>query len=170
MGLLSLCLKIFFVRIVEVSLGTLVTVLTVKNKRIIATILGFIDVIIWFLVVREALMTNIKSIWIALCYAGGYAIGTFLGTTLSNKLINGKMSMQVILDDLPREKIDIIRNEGYAVSQIDCTGKDDSKKIMLFIELDNKKLNNLQTIIKKIDKNAFMIVNETKHVVNGFFK
>lgn len=170
MGLLSLCLKIFFVRIIEVSLGTIVTVLTVKNKRIIATILGFIDVIIWFMVVREALMTGVKSIWIALSYAGGYAIGTFLGTTMSNKLINGKISMQVILDDLPKEKIDIIRNKGYAVSQVDCTGKDNSKKLMLFIEVDNKKVDDLQTIIKKIDKNAFMIVNETKHVVNGFFK
>lgn len=170
MSLLSLCLKIFFVRIIEVSLGTIVTVLTVKNKRIIATILGFIDVIIWFMVVREALMTDVKSIWIALSYAGGYAIGTFLGTTLSNKLINGKISMQVILDDLPKEKIDIIRNKGYAVSQVDCTGKDNSKKLMLFIEVDNKKVDDLQTIIKKIDENAFMIVNETKHVVNGFFK
>lgn len=170
MGLLSLCLKIFFVRIIEVSLGTIVTVLTVKNKRIIATILGFIDVIIWFMVVREALMTDVKSIWIALSYAGGYAIGTFLGTTLSNKLINGKISMQVILDDLPKEKIDIIRDKGYAVSQVDCTGKDNSKKLMLFIEVDNKKVDDLQTIIKKIDENAFMIVNETKHVVNGFFK
>ncbi len=168
--LLSLCLKIFFARIVDVSLATFVTVLTVKSKRGVATILGFIDVIIWFLVVREALNTKIDSIWIALSYAAGYAVGTFIGTTLSNVLINGKISVQVILDYLANDQIDSIRNEGFAVSQIECTGKDNTKKLMLFIEVDKKSLNTLKKIISKIDNNAFMVINETKLVENGFFK
>lgn len=170
MKILSICLIIFFARIVDVSLSTIVTVLTVKSKRVLATILGFIDVIIWFLVVREALTTNIKSIWIAISYAAGYAIGTFIGTTLSNKLINGKVSMQVILDEKNEEKINEIRDKGFAVSQVNCTGKDNTNKLMLFIELDKKHLDDLKNIINKIDENAFMVINETKYVVNGFFK
>ncbi len=170
MKILSICLIIFFARIVDVSLGTFVTILTVKAKRVLATLLGFIDVIIWFLVVREALTANAKSIWIAISYALGYAIGTFIGTTLSNKLINGKISMQVILDEKNKEKINDIRDKGFAVSQVSCTGKDNTNKLMLFIELDKKHLNDLKNIINKIDENAFMVINETKYVVNGFFK
>lgn len=170
MGLLSMCLKIFFARIVDVSLATFVTVLTVKGKRGIATIIGFIDVIIWFLVVKEALNTEIKSMWIAFSYAGGYAFGTFIGTTLANKLINGKISVQVVLDDEMKDKVEQIRDDGFAVSQVDCTGKEGVKKLMLFIEVDKKHLDSLKSTINKIDKNAFMIVNETKYVVNGFFK
>ena len=170
MGILSLCIIIFLARIVDVSLATFVTVLTVKGKRGIATILGFIDVIIWFLVVKEALNTDIKSIWIALSYAGGYALGTFIGTTLSNKFIKGKISVQVVINENDKDKVKIIRDKGFAVSQINCTGKDDVKKLMLFIEVDKKYLDNLKKIINSIDKDAFMIVNETKYVVNGFFK
>lgn len=170
MNLYSLCFKIFFFRIIDVSLGTFVTVLTVKNKRTIATIVGFIDVLIWFFVVKEALNTNETSILIALSYAFGYAFGTFIGTTLSNKLINGMISVQVVLDKLPKRKIDEIRNNGYAVSQIDCVGKDNSKKIMLFIEVSKKNFNNLKSIIKNIDDKAFIVVNDTRYVVNGFFK
>lgn len=170
MGLLSMCLKIFSARIVDVSLATFVTVLTVKGKRGIATIIGFIDVIIWFLVVKEALNTEIKSMWIAFSYAGGYAFGTFIGTTLANKLINGKISVQVVLDDEMKDKVEQIRDDGFAVSQVDCTGKEGVKKLMLFIEVDKKHLDSLKSTINKIDKNAFMIVNETKYVVNGFFK
>lgn len=166
----KLCFKIFFFRIVDVSLGTFVTVLTVKNKRLIATILGFIDVLIWFFVVKEALNTNSSSIFIALSYAFGYALGTFIGTTLSNTLINGMISVQVVLDNKYISEINKIRAEGYAVSQIDCLGKDNSKKIMLFIEVGKKNLNNLKAIIKKIDNKAFIIVNDTRYVVNGFFK
>ena len=168
--LLSLCLKIFFARIIDVSLATFVTILTVKGKRIKATILGFIDVIIWFLVVKEALNTDIKSIWIALSYAGGYAFGTFIGTTLSNNFIKGKISIQVVLKYVSKKEINIIRDNGYAVSQIECTGKNNEKKLMLFIEVDKKHLNNLKNIIKQIDNNAFIVINETKYVENGFFK
>lgn len=170
MEIFILCIKIFIVRIIDVSLATCVTVLTVKNRRLIATILGFIDVLIWFLIVKEALNTELQSIWIAFSYAGGYACGTFVGTTLSNILIKGKISVQVILNHISKDTIDIIREEGYAVSELECKGKDNTRKTMLFIEVDKKNLNNLNKVIKEIDKNAFIVANETKFVSNGFFK
>lgn len=170
MELFILCIKIFIARIIDVSLATFVTILTVKNKKIIATIIGFIDVIIWFLVVKEALNTSANSIWIALSYAGGYAIGTYTGTTLSHLLISGKVLVQVILNCDCKNKIDEIRNKGYAVSQVNAKGKNNADKLMLFIEVDKKHINNLSNIIKKIDNKAFIIVNETKYVENGFFK
>ena len=156
MGLLKICVTIFLARIVDVSLGTFVTVLTVKNKRMLATVIGFFDVIIWFLVVKEALNTNIKSLWIALSYAGGYAVG------------KGKVSVQVIMDD--KNKISKITDSGYAFSKVECTGMDNKRKQMLFIEVDKRHLDDLKKIINTIDKNAFMVINETKYVVNGFFK
>ena len=170
MNILRMCIIIFFARVIDVSLATFVTVLTVKGKRALATIIGFIDVLIWFLVVKEALNTDIKSIWIAFSYAGGYALGTFIGTTLSNKLIDGKISAQVIINSDSINEVEKIRKAGFAVSQIDCTGKDNAKKLMLFIELDKKYLDDLKDIINKIDKDAFMVINETKYVLNGFFK
>ena len=168
--LTMLCVKIFFVFFIDVSLATLVTVFTVKSKRLTATLLGFIDVIIWFLVVKEALNTDITSLWITFSYASGYAVGTFIGTTLANKLINSKISMQVILNHVSKSKIEKIRKAGYAVSQVDCTGKNNTKRLMLFIEVDKKHLQNLKSIITSIDKSAFMVINETKFVENGFFK
>ena len=170
MNIYNLCLQIFLFRIVDVSLGTFVTILTVKNKGVIATIIGFIDVLIWFLVVKEALNTNQESILIAISYAGGYAVGTYVGTFLSNILINGKLSVQVISNYLSKKNIDTIRDNGYAVSEIECIGKDNDKKTMLFIEVDKKRLKYLNKIIKSLDKHAFIVANETKLVENGFFK
>lgn len=169
MNLLLLCLNIFVVKIIEVSLNTIVTVLTVKNKKVFATILGFIDVLIWFMIIKEALSSNNNSLWLALAFASGHAIGTYLGTILSDKLINSKLLMQVIIDEKYDYKIDEIRNNGYAVSKTNCVGKDEVNKILLFIELDSRNLNRLKTIINDIDNNAFIVINETKYVVNGFF-
>ena len=87
MELLFLCLKIFFIRICDVSLGTVRMIVTVKGKTLLASLIGFIEVLIWFLVVKEALNTDSTSIFVALSYAGGYATGTLVGGTLSKKFI-----------------------------------------------------------------------------------
>lgn len=41
---------------------------------------------------------------------------------------------------------------------------------MLFIEIDKKRISGLRQLIKKLDPKAFMVVNETKYVQNGYFK
>ena len=87
MEVLFLCIKIFVVRILDVSLGTCRTVMVVKGKTLYATIIGFIEVFIWFLIVREALNTDVESIWIAISYSLGFATGTYLGGIISKKLI-----------------------------------------------------------------------------------
>ena len=41
---------------------------------------------------------------------------------------------------------------------------------MIFIEIDKKRFNDLKRLIKSLDKKAFIVVNETKFVQNGYFK
>ncbi len=90
-----LVIKIFFARIVDVSLGTYKTLLTVKGKIILPTVVAFIEVIIWFYVAREALIVNEKSILIPISYASGYAIGGLIGSIVSNKLINSVLEVKI---------------------------------------------------------------------------
>jgi len=171
MELLYLCLKVFFVRIMDVSLGTTRTIVMVKGKTKLASLIGFVEVLIWFLVVKEALNTDINSIWIAISYAGGFATGTFIGGFLSNKFIKGTFGVQVILSNSSDEIVNIIRKEGYAVSVIDVKGQEQNKdKYMLFIEIDKRNFNHLRDLIKSLDERAFIVVNETRMVQNGYFK
>ncbi len=169
MQLFGLCIKIFFVRILDVSLGTLRTMITVKGKILYASMVGFIEIFVWFLVVKEALNTDQTSIWIAISYSLGFATGTYIGGLLSKKFISGNLSVQVITDNAYPDMVDKLRNEGYGVTVIDVEGKDkEQEKNMLFIEISNKSFNHLQKIVKQIDHDAFVVVNETKYVLNGF--
>ena len=169
MELLLLCLKIFFVRILDVSMGTLRTVVTVKGKNLYASMIGFFEMFIWFLIVKEALNTTETSIWIAVAYSLGFATGTYIGGTLSKKLISGNLSVQIITNKAYPDMVNTLRNEGYGVTVMDVEGKNkDQEKYMLFIEINNKSLNHLQHLVKKIDNYAFIVVNETKYVQNGF--
>lgn len=169
MELLLLCIKIFFARILDVSLGTLRTVITVKGKSLYASLVGFIEIFVWFLIVKEALNTNETSIWIAVAYSLGFATGTFIGGILSQKLITGNLSVQIITNKAYPDMVNTLRNEGYGVTVMDVEGKNtEEEKYMLFIEINNKSLNHLQHLVKKIDNDAFIVVNETKYVQNGF--
>ena len=67
--------------------------------------------------------------------------------------------------------INRIRLEGYGVSVVDVKGREDHvDKYMLFIEIDKKRISGLKLLIKRLDPKAFMVVNETKYVQNGYFK
>ena len=171
MTLFYLCLKIFFARIIDVTLGTLRMVHTVKGKTLRAGIIAFVEVFIWFIIAREALNNGVSSIWIAIAYAGGYATGTLLGTFISNRFINTLISVEVITTKATSENIEKIRLEGFGVSVVNTTESlSDKQNTILFITLNSKHLEDLKRIIRHIDKNAFMVINESKVVQNGFIK
>jgi len=169
--LLLTCLKIFAARIVDVSLGTLRTVFFVKGKTFEPFIIAFFEVLIWYAVAREALNTDGNAVLVAISYAGGYATGTFIGSKLSKILVKGVVGVQIIVKENSNELINKLRNAGYAISIIELKNDYEGKnKDMLYIQVNNNKLKELTKIIKEYDDNAFIVVNETKIVQNGFIK
>lgn len=171
MTLFLLCLKIFFVRIIDVSLGTIRTLITVKGRTLLASMVGFVEVFVWFVIVKEALNTNETSLWVAIAYSLGFATGTYIGGMVSNRFIKGNFGVQVVTSNNNHTLIDLLREQGYAVSVIDVKGQDiEQEKYMLFIEIDKNHFSHLKKLIHQIDSKAFIVVNETKYVQNGYIK
>lgn len=168
MTLFILCTKIFFARILDVSLGTLRTIITVKGKDLLAACIGFFEICIWFTIVREALNTDETSMFVMLSYAAGYATGTYIGGVISKKVIRGTVSMQIITAN--HNLVNVIRDNGYAVSVMNIKGQEEIDKYMLYIEVNNKSYDRLMNLVKNNDSKAFIVVNETKFVQNGFIK
>lgn len=170
MELLILCLKIFCGRLIDVSLSTMQTMYLVKGRRALATIFGFIDVFIWFLVVREALNTNLTSIWIAIAYAGGYAAGTYVGSSISKRVIKGTVSIQVITKNTKEKVTKAICEAGYSASIVECKGVySDDNSYMIYAQVDNKKIKDFKKLVTDKDPNAFITITESKENMNGYF-
>ena len=170
--LIYICIKIFLARIVDVSLGTIRTVLVVKGKNVTPAIVAFFEVLIWFYAAREALSTEIDSILIPIFYSGGYAAGTYIGTFISNHFVEGLIGVQVIIrEPLISKMIKSIRDAGFGVSVIDLKNTHEkTKKDMLIIHLNKSKLKRLTRIIRKNDPDAFVVINENKYIQNGLIK
>mgnify|MGYP004614988543 CR=1 FL=1 len=165
MNLFFMCLKIFFARLIDVSLGTFRTINTVKGKDLYAALIGLVEITVWFLVVKEALSTDNNSAFIVLSYSLGFSIGTYIGGKISKIFIKTTLEVQVILSNKNDELVNEIKRNGYGISVLDIQGN----KYMLYIEIKDHSLNKLKSIINKYDKRAFIVVQETKYVENGYF-
>ena len=168
MTLFLLCIKIFCARLIDVSLGTFRTINTVKGKDFIAALIGIVEITVWFLVVKEALNTNNNSLWIVVSYALGFSVGTYIGGKISKVFIKSNLEVQIILSSKNDDIVNRVREEGYGVTAIEVKGSKDVK-YMLYIQIKDKSLEHLKNLIKKLDNKAFIVVNETKYVENGYF-
>ncbi len=168
--MLFTCLTIFLARIVDVSISTFRTLLMVRKKSFVIPILAFFEVFVWFIAARKALNTEVNSLLIPICYSLGYATGTFIGGYLSRLLMKDINSIEVITYRNNYKLIDALRNKGYAVSVIELKDNLEEDKDMLRIDVKSTKTNEVTKFIKKKDKDAFIVVKDTKYVYNGYIK
>lgn len=166
--MLFLCIKIFFVRILDVSLGTIRTIMTVKNKNLIASIIGFVEITIWFLVVKEAINTESNSIFIVLSYALGFSTGTYIGGIISYRYIKGYVTVHIITSN--KTLAEKLRENKYGVTKLKIDGLKQDDKEMLIVQISNKRTEELKLLISKTDPKAFLVISDTKYIQNGFIK
>lgn len=162
-----LCIKIFLVRILDVSLGTIRTIITVKEKNLIASLIGFVEILIWFLIAREAINDSNNSILVAISYALGFATGTYIGGIFASKLINTNLTVQVISEKADK-LIEILKQYNYGITVLNINNSNNSFSKMLALEINMKRLKNLKELISSVDDKAFVTINETKYVYNGY--
>lgn len=157
--MLILCLKIFVSRILDVSLSSVRTMFIVKCNKIVASLIAFVEIFIWFYAAKEALVTNIDSIFIVISYALGYATGTFIGTLINERFVSGTFSLKVILNKIDNKNYQYLNDICYDISKIKL-----DRQEMLFIDVDKRKYNECLNYINKIDINAKVSVSDAKIV------
>ncbi|MEG0750429.1 MAG: DUF5698 domain-containing protein [Oscillospiraceae bacterium] len=168
--ILIVCLQVFFCRILDVSLGTVRTVLTVQSKPAYASLIGFIETLLWFLVVRQALAVESSGIYTAIAYASGFAAGTFIGGLIARRFVRGDVTVQIVTTDRNDKLVSAIRVAGFGATVVDVRGSDyGCEKYMIFCEISSARLDELKRIVGKYDTQAFIMGQETKYVYNGFF-
>lgn len=168
-AILLSCLKIFFCRIMDVTLGTIRTMLTVKGQKVFASLMGFCEVFIWYVVVKDAMTAEGPVLPIAIAYAAGFATGTFIGSFISGKVIKGKVIVQVITSGRDKSLLDAIRDDGFAITVIDVAASEYSgEKYMVLANVENNQLHHFQEFVRERDPKAFIFVQESKSTIGGY--
>lgn len=159
-------LLIFGLRLTDVPIGTLKTVLMVRGMRTGATLLGLLEVTIWLMAMGKV-MGQLDNPWNIAGYALGYSAGTWLGMWLESRLAIGSVEVHTISMTKSNEVADTIRAFGYGATQFQAYGQSGPLCIVGTIA-DRKHLDGLLNQIRAVDPSAFVTVDETKQVLGGY--
>lgn len=162
---------IFFAKIIEVSFSTIRLVYINKGERVKGAILGFVEIMIWLVVVSSVLNNITEDPIKVFIYAAAFSLGNYLGVTIESKIAVGLASIQVVVDKKDGEILaDALRDQGYGVTIIEGKGKSESIKNLLFIQLKRKKIPAAIKLIKEYNPEAYITINDIKTMLGGYIK
>lgn len=158
---LILAAVIFVARIIDVSLGTLRTILVFRSYRILAALIGFFEVLIW-LIAAGKVIQNLDTWYLAVAYAGGFASGNIAGIWLESKLAMGSELVRVVSENRDIELANRLREDGYPVIELTGRGRKAVPVEVLLVVEKRRKLGRLLRQINQIDPDAVYTISDVK--------
>ena len=160
-------LIIFLTRILDVTLGTLRIIFISRGKKLIAPLLGFVEVLIWITVVSQ-IVSGAHNFVAYIAYAAGFATGNYVGMWIEEKLAIGTLVMRVILARDAQALIDNLRSAGFGVTHVDAQGST-GPVILVYTVFMRKELDRVMSIIDATSPKSFFTIEELRSVQEGIF-
>ena len=160
-------LLIFLARILDVSLGTIRLIFISKGVKYLAPLIGFFEVLIWLLAIGQ-IMKNLNNVVCYIAYGGGFALGTFLGIFIEEKLSIGMVLVRIITQRDATELISFLQLKGYGVTRVNAEGAYGDVMI-LFSIIRRTDLKEVVDVITKLDPKAFYSIEDVRFVSEGIF-
>jgi len=158
---------IFFARVIDVSMGTIRVIFVSRGLKYLAPIVGFFEILIWLLAIGQ-IMKNLSNPLCYVAYAGGFAMGNFIGIHIAEKLSLGVVMIRVVTTKDATQLVDFLRTENYGVTSVDGQGTSGQVKVVFTI-VPRREVRSVGELIKKFNPNAFYSIEEVGHVKRGIF-
>jgi uncharacterized protein YebE (UPF0316 family) len=159
---------IFAARVVNMAMDTLRFMLTIRGKTALSWILGFLESIIFVLVISSVL-TNLENPLNIIGYSAGFATGNVLGMKIEKRLAIGYTHFHIISKNRSTEIADALRDAGYGVTEIPARGKETSF-MLIDCAVRRKESDEVEALTLKIDPDAFITVEEITPRRSGIWR
>ena len=164
---LILPILIFIARTCDVTLGTLRNVFISKGLRSIVPFVAFFEVLIWLISIR-IIMQQLDNIMTYLGFAGGYAMGTFVGLSIERRLALGNQVLRIITPKESSSLITAMQKHNMGVTVIDGHGAKGPVKI-IFTIIKRKDLELIQNLINEHAPKSFYSIEDVRSTAQGVF-
>jgi len=164
---LVLPLLIFVARILDVSMGTIRVIFISRGFKYLAPVIGFFEVLIWLLAIGQ-IMKNLSNPACYIAYGGGFAMGTFVGICIVDKLSLGVVLVRVLTRKDSKELIESLKSANYGVTSIDGEGTYGQVKV-IFTIIPRREVRSVVELVKKFNPQAFYSIEEIGFVEKGVF-
>ncbi|HYH03608.1 MAG TPA: DUF2179 domain-containing protein [Bacillota bacterium] len=160
-------LLIFLARICDVTIGTIRIIFVSRGQKIFASLLGFCEVLIWLVAIGQ-IMKNLNNFACYIAYAGGFALGNYIGIALEAKLAMGVVLVRIITRHDGNELIAYLKEAGYGVTSIDAKGAIGPVHVVYTV-IKRTALAEVVEIIHRFNPKAFYSVEDIRTVKEGVF-
>ncbi|MDN7023546.1 DUF2179 domain-containing protein [Methanoculleus sp. FWC-SCC1] len=167
LSLIILPVAIFFARICDVTVGTMRIIFISRGMKLIAPVLGFIEVFIWIVAIGQIFqdVTNPVNYF---AYAGGFAAGNYIGMVIEERLAMGLTLVRIITQRDATNLISHLRGSGYGVTVIDAQGKIGPGKI-IFTVIKRKNIPAVVDAVHQYNPKAFYSIEDVRNAYEGTF-
>lgn len=158
---------IFFMRITDVSIGTLRIMMVAKGRKLIAPALGFVEILIWLYAISN-IVQNADNVWFYLAYGAGFAAGNYLGILVEERLAIGIGMVRVVTRQRATGLIGALRSAGYGVTTVVGEGADGPVDI-IYTVVRRAEVPAVIEEIHRFNPRAFYVVEDVRSasVVHG---
>jgi uncharacterized protein YebE (UPF0316 family) len=155
-------LLIFCARIMDVSLDTLRIIFINRHLKTFAAFIGFFEVMIWLLAIRQVFQ-NLGNPLCFIAYAAGFAAGNYVGVCIENRLSIGKVIIRVITKTDADELVNFLKTAGYGITAIPAIGVTGPVKV-LFSIVERQHIDHIVKIIREFNPQAFYSIEDVRFV------
>jgi len=153
---------IFSTRICDVTLDTLRIIYVSRGVKVLAASIGFIEVLIWLFAITQ-IFKNLANPFCYVAYAGGFAMGNFIGIMIEERMAIGTVFIRIITHQDPTQLIELLKKEGYGVTLVDAHGSQGPVKIILTV-VKRKETENVLEIVRSNNPQAFYNIEDVRSV------
>ena len=150
---------IMVMRICDVTIGTMRTILVVQGKKYFAGLAGMVEVLIWVFAIRY-IFQNLDQIQNLFGYAVGFGIGNILGITIEQKIGLGFAQLNIISNFASEKIIEVLRNEKYGVTVLPAYGASGNVSIIVVI-VPRKHQKKIIKLIEAMDPRTFITIQHS---------
>ncbi len=166
---LLICMLICGAKVLEVSIQSVKTVCMVKGQRVVAATLGFIECMVWGLVVSSVITTLSEDFTMLFAYCLGYASGLYLGSMIEGKLALGTSNIQFMVGDKHLDCVEnYLQENNRAYTVIDGRGSKEAMHVVIMV-LPRKEVKYIIGEIRRLCENkVFITTSEVSKFVGGY--
>jgi len=162
-------LLIFLARVCDVTMETVRIVFISKGIRVLAAVIAFFEIVIWLLAV-EVVMKDLANIANFLAFALGFAMGTYVGLVVEEKLSLGMVILRIVTADESRDAIvSSLQEENHGVTCIEAEGSRGSVTMILSL-VNRSEISRITCRIDQINPKAFFSIEDVRYVNEGVFR
>ncbi|HTF06431.1 MAG TPA: DUF5698 domain-containing protein [Bacteroidia bacterium] len=159
---------IFLSRLVDVTLATLRNIFIHKGFRKIVPFIGFFEVLIWLIAMKQVL-GHVDNAAAYFAWAAGFATGTYVGMRIEERLALGNQVIRIITSEPNSDElIKMLRDTNHGLTVIDGMGAKGPVKL-LFTIVQRKHIKDIIEKIEVIQPNAFYTIEDVRSAEHGVF-